>query len=352
MPHRVVVVLFDGFQLLDLAGPADVFSAAGLLDPASAYRVETTAVRAGAVRSLSGVVVSADTALPDVKGPIGTLLVVGGLPASGGPDGPDGTGGPDGTDGTGGPDGTAALVPEIRRLAGESGRVGSICSGTLLLAEAGLLEGRRATTHWAAGDMLARAHPNVLVDADRIYVRDGDVWTSAGVTSGIDLALALVAHDHGHDLAREISRWLVVYLQRPGGQSQFSTPLSTRTPRREPLRDLQGWIEDHLGADLSVRALAEHVNTSVRHFSRVFGAEVGMTPARYVERARTAAARRLLESTDEPLDRIAARVGLGTPETLHRVFRRHLTISPGEYRRRFHSMEDRHADRHPPVRGL
>ncbi|MGC5009356.1 GlxA family transcriptional regulator [Streptosporangium sp. DT93] len=334
MSHRVVIVLFDGFQLLDLAGPADVFSAAGLLDPAAAYRVETTAIQAGAVRSLSGVVVSAGTALPDVRGPIGTLLVAGGLP-------------------TGAVmDGTAALIPEIRRLAGESERVGAICSGALLLAEAGLLEGRRATTHWAVGDMLARDHPNVRVDADRIHVRDGDVWTSAGVTSGIDLALALVAHDHGHDLAREISRWLVVYLQRPGGQSQFSTPLSARTPRREPLRDLQGWIEENLRADLSVRVLAEHVNTSVRHFSRVFRAEVGMTPARYVERARTAAAKRLLESTDEPLDRVAARVGLGTPETLYRVFRRHLTISPGEYRRRFHSRENPHADRHPPVRGL
>lgn len=334
MPHRVVIVVFDGFQLLDLAGPADVFSAAGLLDPAAAYRVETTALRAGAVRSLSGVTVCAGTPLADVRGPIGTLLVAGGLPD------PAGMGD------------TAALIPEIRRLAGEAGRVGSVCSGTLLLAQAGLLEGRRATTHWAAGDMLARDHPDVRVDADRIYVRDGDVWTSAGVTSGIDLALALVAHDHGHDLARDVSRWLVVYLQRPGGQSQFSTPLSTRTPKREPLRDLQGWIEANLGADLSVQALAGRVNTSVRHFSRVFTAEVGMTPARYVEHARTAAARRLLENTDEPLDRIAARVGLGTPETLHRVFRRHLTIAPGEYRRRFRSLESHNADRHPPVRGL
>ncbi|MFS1304063.1 GlxA family transcriptional regulator [Streptosporangium longisporum] len=334
MPHRVVIVVFDGFQLLDLAGPADVFSAAGLLDADAAYRVETAALQAGAVRSLSGVTVHAGTPLRDVRGPIGTLLVAGGLPTPAGLDG------------------TAALVPEIRRLAGESDRVGSICSGTLLLAEAGLLEGRRATTHWAVGEMLARGHPDVAVDADRIYVRDGDVWTSAGVTSGIDLALALVAHDHGHDLARDISRWLVVYLQRPGGQSQFSTPLSTRTPRREPLRELQGWIEENLEADLSVGALAEHMNTSVRHFSRVFAAEVGMTPARYVERARTAAARRLLESGDEPLDRIAVRVGLGTPETLYRVFRRHLTISPGEYRRRFHVTENRHADRHPPVLGL
>jgi transcriptional regulator GlxA family with amidase domain len=283
--------------------------------------VEVTAVQAGAVRSLSGVTVVVETPLRSVKGPIDTLLVVGGLPSR-----------------TAVAD-TAALVPEVRRLAGESGRVGSICAGTLLLAEAGLLEGRRVTTHWAVGDLLAREHPNVRVDADRIYVRDGDVWTSAGVTSGIDLALALVAHDHGHDLAREISRWLVVYLQRPGGQSQFSTPLSTRTPKREPLRDLQGWIEENLEVDLSVEVLAGRVNTSVRHFSRVFRTEVGVPPARYVEYARTAAAKRLLESTDEPLDRIATRVGLGTPETLYRVFRRHLKISPGEYRRRFHTKE-------------
>lgn len=322
MSQRVVIVLFDGFQLLDLAGPADVFSAAGLLNPSADYRVEVAAVHAGAVRSLSGVTVVAETPLRSVKGPIDTLLVVGGLPIRAAVSD------------------AAALVPEVRRLAGESGRVGSICSGTLLLAEAGLLEGRRATTHWAVGDTLAREYPNVRVDADRIHVRDGNVWTSAGVTSGIDLALALVAHDHGHDLAREISRWLVVYLQRPGGQSPFSTPLSAQTPRREPLRDLQGWIEENLEADLSVEALAGRLNTSVRHFSRVFRAEVGVSPARYVEHARTAAARRLLESTDEPLDRIATRVGLGTPETLYRVFRRHLKISPGEYRRRFRTKEN------------
>ncbi|MFC4529893.1 GlxA family transcriptional regulator [Sphaerisporangium dianthi] len=321
MSHRVVMVLFDDFQLLDLAGPADVFSAAGLLDANADYRVEVTAVRAGAVRSLSGVTVTAGSPLRSVEGPIDTLLVVGGLPArmvSAE---------------------TAELVPEIRRIAAVSDRVGSICSGTLLLAEAGLLEGRRATTHWAVGDLLSREHPNVRVDADRIYVRDGNVWTSAGVTSGIDLALALVASDHGHDLAREISRWLVVYLQRPGGQSQFSTPLSARTPKREPLRDLQSWIEENLNADLSLEVLAGRVNTSVRHFSRLFRAEVGVSPARYVEHVRTAAAKRLLESTDEPLDRIAGRVGLGTPETLYRVFHRHLKISPGEYRRRFHGKE-------------
>ncbi|MDP9847255.1 GlxA family transcriptional regulator [Streptosporangium lutulentum] len=321
MSQRVVMVLFDGFQLLDLAGPADVFSSAGLLSPAAGYQVETTALREGAVRSSSGVTVVVETPLREVKGPIDTLLVVGGLPTH-----------MDIAD-------TAALTPEVRRLAGESARVGSICSGTLLLAEAGLLKGRKVTTHWAVGNMLAREYPDVRVDADRIYVRDGNVWTSAGVTSGIDLALALVAHDHGHELARDISRWLVVYLQRPGGQSQFSTPLSVRTPKREPLRDLQTWIEENLDDDLSVEVLAGRVNMSVRHFSRVFRTEVGVPPARYVEHARTAAAKRLLESADEPLDRIAVRVGLGTPETLYRVFRRHLTISPGEYRRRFHTKE-------------
>ena len=320
--HRVVIVVFDGFQLLDLAGPTDVFSAACLLDPGASYEVEVTAVRAGTVRSLSGVTVTVEMPLRAVAGPIDTLLVVGGLPTR-----------------MAVAD-TAALVPEVRRLAEESKRFGSICSGTFLLAEAGLLDGRRATTHWAVADRLAREHPDVAVDADRIYVRDGNIWTSAGVTSGIDLALALVAHDHGHDLAREISRWLVVYLQRPGGQSQFSTPLSAQTPKREPLRELQGWIEEHLDADLSVEALAGRVNASVRHFSRVFTIEVGMTPARYVEHTRTAAARRLLESTDDPLDRIAARVGLGTPETLYGVFRRQLKTSPGEYRRRFHNKEN------------
>ncbi|MGI8334794.1 GlxA family transcriptional regulator [Actinomadura scrupuli] len=319
--HRVVIVLFDGFQLLDLAGPADVFSAAGRIDRDARYDVQLTAVQAGTVASLCGVTVNVETPLRAVAGPIGTLLVVGGIATLKGD-----------VD-------TAALLPEVLRLAEVSERLGSICSGAQLLAEAGLLDGRRATTHWAVADRLARDNPEVTVDPDRIYVRDGRVWTSAGVTAGIDLALALVAHDHGHELAREISRWLVVYLQRPGGQSQFSTALSARTPKREPLRDLQAWIEEHLDGDLSVQALAERVNASVRHFSRVFTAEVGMSLARYVEHARTAAARRLLESTDEPLDRIAVRVGLGSPETLYRVFQRHLKIPPGEYRRRFHDKD-------------
>ena len=178
--HRVVVVLFGGFQLLDLAGPADVFSTARLLDPCASYEVEVTAIGAGAVRSLSGVTVTVETPIGAVAGPIDTLLVVGGLPTR-----------------TAVAD-TARLIPDVRRLAGESRRFGSICSGTLLLAEAGLLNGRRVTTHWAAQDTLAREHPDIHVDADRIYVHDGNVWTSAGVTSGIDLALALVAHDHGH----------------------------------------------------------------------------------------------------------------------------------------------------------
>ncbi|WP_327140623.1 GlxA family transcriptional regulator [Nocardia sp. NBC_01327] len=312
----VLMVVYDGFQLLDLAGPADVFSAAAALGATPGYRVEVAAMRAGPVRTSSGVVVTAEHALGDWHDPVDTLLVAGGL-----------------TFWTASAD--RELVAGIRQTAICAERVGSVCTGTFLLAHAGLLDGRRATTHWAGGDLLAEQFPTVTTEPDRIYVRDGHIWTSAGVTAGIDLALAIVAADHGPDLAREVARWLVVYLRRPGGQSQFSAPLASTPPQRNSLRTLQVWMEDHLSADLSLAGLAEHVGMSTRHFSRVFASETGTTPARYVEQVRIGAARRLLETTDQPMDRVAAAVGLGSPETLYRIFHRHLGIPPGEYRARF-----------------
>jgi transcriptional regulator GlxA family with amidase domain len=177
------------------------------------------------------------------------------------------------------------------------------------------------------------------VDADPLYIEDGHVWTSAGVLSGVDLALALVARDHGHGLARDVACGLVVYLHRPGGQSQFSMPMRTLTPRSEPLRELQAYIDAHPEADLSVPALALRAGMSERHFSRVFTQQTGLSPGRYVERSRADAARRLLEVTDHPLDTVARESGLGTPETLYRVFRRHWRISPGDHRRRFQAKE-------------
>ncbi len=320
MQRRVVIVVFEGFQLLDMAGPADVFALADLMAGADGYQVEVTAVRAGSVTAHNGIATVVSTPLHRVDGPIDTLMVAGGLT-------------------------TMEFLPDrelvggIERLAGRSRRITSVCSGALFLAEAGLLDGRRATTHWLIADTLRGRYPRVDVDADPIYVKDGNVWTSAGVTAGVDLALALVAEDHGHRLARDVACGLVVYLHRPGGQSQFSMPMSAFPPRSEPLRELQAFIDANPADDLSVPALARHAGMSERHFSRVFTEQAGMPPGRYVERSRADAARRLLEVTDHPLERVAREAGLGTPETLYRVFHRHWRISPGAYRRRFQAKE-------------
>jgi transcriptional regulator GlxA family with amidase domain len=320
MDRRVVIVIFDGFQMLDLAGPADVFAIADLLSRGDGYRLEVTAVRAGAVPAQNGITTLAQTPLGEVAGPIDTLLVVGGLSV---------------------PEHLRdrELIEGVARLAATARRITSVCNGAFLLAEAGLLYGRRATTHWLVAGELAARYPEVAVDADPIYITDGHVWTSAGVSAGVDLALALVAADHGHALARNVARGLVVYLHRPGGQSQFSTSMRAASPRSEPIRDLQAFIDANPAEDLSVPALARHAGMSERHFSRVFTEQTGLPPGRYVERSRADAARRLLEITGHPLDRVARESGLGAAETLYRVFRRHWRISPGDYRRRFQAKE-------------
>ncbi|MFC4007409.1 GlxA family transcriptional regulator [Nonomuraea purpurea] len=317
MQRRILIVVFPGFQLLDMAGPADVFSTAAMLG--GGYKVEVAAVRAGAVPAGNGIAVTA-SALGEVRGPLDTLLVTGGLTA------PDQARDPE-------------LIGGITTLAADARRVASVCNGAFLLAQAGLLDRRRATTHWLAAGELQDRYESVEVDADPLYIEDGNVWTSAGVLSGVDLALALVARDHGHTMARDVARGLVVYLHRPGGQSQFSTPMSAMTPRSEPMRELQAYIDANPAADLSVPALAAHVGMSERHFSRVFTAQTGLSPGRYVERSRADTARRLLEVTGHPLDTVARESGLGTAETLYRVFRRRWRISPGDHRRRFHSKE-------------
>lgn len=314
-----MIVVFPGFQLLDMAGPADVFSTADLFARGQGYRVEVAAVPAGAVSAQNGITVVAG-ALGEVTGAIDTLLVAGGLSVPAQLE-------------------DRELVGAIARLAARAGRVASVCNGAFLLAEAGLLDHRRATTHWLSADDLRRRYAEVDVDPDPLYIEDGDVWTSAGVLSGVDLALALVARDHGDALARDVARGLVVYLHRPGGQSQFSTPMRAMTPRSLPLRELQGYIDANPAEDLSVPALARRVGMSERHFSRVFTEQTGLPPGRYVERSRADAARRLLEVTGHPLETVARESGLGTPETLYRVFRRHWRVSPGEHRRRFQSKE-------------
>ncbi|MFJ7277419.1 GlxA family transcriptional regulator [Kitasatospora sp. NPDC098663] len=312
--RSVVVVLYEGVQSLDVAGPVEVFTGAGAAaGQPGAYRVTTASPGGGPVRSHSGLRLLPDADLAEV-GPVHTLLVPGGL-------------------GSGLPDG--ALVARIRELADRAERVVSVCTGAFLLAEAGLLAGRRATTHWAYCEELARRFPDVEVDPDPIHVRDGNVATSAGVTAGIDLALALVEEDLGRDAALLIARHLVVFLRRPGNQAQFSTQLAAQVAVRQPLREVQRWIAEHPEADLSVEALARRSALSPRHFARAFATEVGVTPGRYVDGVRLEAARRLLEDTADGIEEIARSCGYGTPEAMRRAFVRSLAASPAEYRRRF-----------------
>lgn len=319
-PRRVVMVAFPDLQILDVTGPLEIFGATTRWLAAKrsvpSYTIEIAAARRGPLSSSSGMRLVADSALADVHGAIDTLLVAGG----------------DGTE--------AALadprtIEAIRRLARRSRRVASVCTGAFLLAEAGLLDGRRATTHWAYCDRLARRYPKVNVDANPIFVRDGSTWTSAGVTAGMDLALALVEDDHGRDVALAIARRMVLFLHRPGGQSQFSAQLAVQQADRRPVRDLQTWIADHLDADLSVESLAKRAAMSPRNFARVFHREVGATPARFVERVRVEAARRRLEESAHGVEQVASQCGFGTAESMRRAFLRTLRVSPSAYRSRF-----------------
>jgi transcriptional regulator GlxA family with amidase domain len=222
----------------------------------------------------------------------------------------------------------ARISPRARRMVG-------LCTGSFVLAEAGLLDGREATTHWAFCDELTRRFPEVTVQKDPIFVRDGAVYTSAGATAGVDLVLSLVEEDLGRRVALAVAQWMVVFLKRPGGQAQFSAQLSTQLAERAPLRELQAWILEHPGVDLSVAALARRVAMSPRNFFRVFVREIGMTPGRFVERARVEAARRLLEETTRGVVNVATACGFGSPETMRIAFRRTLGVSPKGYRSRF-----------------
>ncbi|MEU5217537.1 DJ-1/PfpI family protein [Streptomyces sp. NPDC020807] len=314
----VLVVLFDGVQSLDVTGPFEVFAGAARAagDPA-AYPLRTASLDGGPVRTQSGLRLLPDTTLAEAvaDGPPHTLLVPGG----------EGTRAPE-----------PALIAWLRDHAPHAERLVSVCTGALLLAEAGLLDGHRVTTHWLACDHLARRHPAVRVEPEPIFVRDGRLSTSAGVTAGIDLALALVEEDLGRDVALTVARHLVVFLRRPGNQAQFSAQLSAQTARREPLRDLQQLITEHPAADLSVEALAARAGLSPRHFARAFQAETGTTPGRYVDRVRLEHARRLLEESTRGVEEVARASGYGTPEAMRRAFVKALATTPAEYRRRFH----------------
>ncbi|MCX4531169.1 GlxA family transcriptional regulator [Streptomyces sp. NPDC002596] len=310
--RSVLVVLFDGVQSLDVTGPMEVFAGASRF-PDVTYGLRTASLDGAPVRTSVGLTLVPDGSLADAEPPH-TLLVPGG----------QGTRHPD-----------PALVDWLRTQAPHAERLVSVCTGALLLAAAGLLDGHRVTTHWVVAEHLARAYPDVEVDPDPIFVRDGKLATSAGVTAGIDLSLALVEEDFGRQVALTVARHLVVFLRRPGNQAQFSAQLTAQTARREPLREVQHWITEHPDDDLSVDALAARARLSPRHFARAFQTETGMTPGRYVDRVRLEHARRLLEDTTDGVAGIARTCGYGTPEAMRRAFIKALGAAPAEYRRRF-----------------
>ncbi|MDQ2651230.1 MAG: GlxA family transcriptional regulator [Actinomycetota bacterium] len=315
-PRDVVFVIYPGIQGLDLVGPAEVFTGVNRELGRAAYRVRVAAAAPGVVSTHAGMGVVADVGLAEIDGPLDTLMVVGG-------------------EGTRDAVFDEALVAEVARLARRSSRVTSVCSGAFVLAMAGLLDGRRATTHWQVCELLATSFPTVDVDPEPIFVRDGQVYTSAGVTSGMDLALALVEDDHGRDVALAVARRLVLFLRRPGNQAQFSATLAAQMAERDGLREAQRLVIDHPERDWTVASMARSANLSERHFARCFTDEVGVTPARYVEAVRVEAARRLLEETDHGVEAVAGAAGFGTAETMRRAFLRIVRTSPSEYRNRF-----------------
>jgi len=320
MTDRIVVhVAYPGIAMLDLVGPAEVFTAANrVLESGPRYRVLVASLDGASVTTDSGLRLGADVRLASVSRRVDTLLIPGGLEAL-----------------QSGAMRSDALLTEVRRIAGRARRVASICSGAFVLAAAGLLDGRTATSHWACCEELGRDFPGVTVESDRIFVRDGNVFTSAGVTAGMDLALALVEADHGIEVARTVARWLVIFVQRPGGQSQFSERLAHPIPMDSALRAVCDAIVVDPSGDHSVPRMAEQAALSERHFTRLFIAETGTTPARFVERVRVEAARDLLEAGPTPVHTIAEQAGFGSAETMRRAFMRVLGVGPADYRARF-----------------
>ncbi|MFF2351029.1 GlxA family transcriptional regulator [Kitasatospora sp. NPDC058115] len=321
-PRTVVIAAFPGVELLEVTGPAEVFSVASRLvgGDAPAYRVEIAAARSGPLPTAAGISLVAGRSLAEVGAGVDTLLVAGAM---------------DGDDGHYRAVVDRDVVAFLPEAAASARRVGGVCAGVHLLAEAGLLSGLPATTHWLTAGQLAAQYPDVDVDPEPIFIRAGRIWTCAGVTAALDLALAMVAEDHGPAVALDAARAMVMYVKRPGGQTQFSVPLSLQSSTDDRIDELRRWIDDNLAERIPVEAMAARMHLSVRHFTRVFRDCTGRTPAGYLEAVRVEAARRLLEESARSLPDIAAASGLGSVETLHRAFRRRLGATPAEYRRRF-----------------
>ena len=319
--RSVVILGYPGVQALDMVGPFDVFTGATLNLAAQGrhedgYDVTVASVGGQPVTTGTGLALVAQP-LPDPQASIDTVVLPGGYGLDDARKNPD-------------------VVEWVKAVSGTARRIVSVCTGAFLAAQAGLLDGCRATTHWAFAGELAREFPSVTVDPDPIYVQSSPtVWTAAGVTAGIDLALSLVEDDHGTDVAQTVARYLVLYLRRSGGQSQFAAPVWMPRAKRAPIRDVQESIEAEPGAAHSICELARRAAMSPRHFSRVFTDEVGEAPGAYVDRIRTEAARRQLEETDDTVTAIAVRCGFGTAETMRRNFVRRMGISPDQYRKAF-----------------
>jgi transcriptional regulator GlxA family with amidase domain len=312
---RVVILAPQGVQSLDVVGPAEVFwEAARRLGDPDAYQVQVMGISNEPIRGTGALRFLPDRTISDPDEPIDTLFVAGDPSFQ-------------------------EVAPEvsdwIARRAPESRRYASICTGAFLLAQAGLLDGRVVTTHWECADKLRDEFPHLKVDSDQIFIRDGQLSTAAGVTSGIDLALAFVEEDHGRDIALIVARYMVVFLKRPGGQSQFSAHLTAQIADKGPIQSIVDYVLSDLRSDLSVEALAARAKMSTRKFSRVFVRDIGATPADFVEAARLDAARRLLQDSSMPLQRVADRCGFDDVHKMRRVFQRTLGVGPTDYRATF-----------------
>lgn len=321
MPKIIAILALPGVQLLDVSGPLDVFAQANIEAGRTVYDLRVVACRPGPIRSSSGVRLLPDEVAgkqPSERAQerIDTLLVAGAPDAA-----------------------TAQLAPRVldwlRATATRARRFGSVCTGAFALAASGLLERRRLTTHWACVEALALACPTVSIEADSLYVRDGKLRTAAGVTAGLDLALALVEEDLGREIAMQVASQLVMFFKRPGGQLQFSRKGETRPAGRSALQEVQRWVAANPALAHRVPELAKRVGLSARHFARLFQSEVGLTPAAWVEAVRVDAARAILEAEAEAPKRVAARCGFANADTLRRAFIKHVGVTPAEYRRRF-----------------